>query len=347
MESTVAGVDSGRFAQWWRHALPEHPPIDHISMLTGGRSNLSYLIEAGGDRWVLRRPPLGHRMETAHDMGREARVQAALAGSPVPVPRILVLGQARDADTGIDTDFYIMEFIPGRTLSTRRDNAALAPGEARAISNSLARVLADLHSVDPMECGLGDLGRPDGFLERQVRRWRAQRAASTSREIPGFDTLESLLVDPPASHPAIVHGDYKLNNVLIAPDSPNVVAVLDWEMATLGDRFADLALLGVYWELPSYSAVSREVFESAVDPAAGYPALDDLLHTYALHGGEVPHLSWHLAFAAYKLAVINESLHYRYATGATVGEGFERIGEVTPDIVALGLDHANAMRSSS
>jgi aminoglycoside phosphotransferase (APT) family kinase protein len=201
--------------------------------------------------------------------------------------------------------------------------------------------LADLHAVDPLAVGLADFGRPDGFLARQVRRWGAQLDASRSRELPGVDELRSRLAAtvPPSAGAAVVHGDYRLDNLVVGPpsaaDAHRVRAVLDWEMATLGDPLADLGLLVAYWEglgrLPASSV-------AALGPAAGLPDGSVLVAEYAARSGrDVSALPWYVAFGYFKVAVILEGIHYRFVHGQTVGAGFDRIGEVVPSLVTLGL----------
>jgi len=308
-------------------------------LVAGGRSNLTYLLSSDAGRLVLRRPPLGHVLATAHDMAREHRVLSALHGTAVPVPRPLAL--CAD-ETVIGAPFYVMTFADGLIVRTRADGAALPADGRRAVVLAMMSTLADLHAVDPAAVGLGDFGRPEGFLARQVRRWGAQLDASRSRDLPGVDELRSRLaatvpVSPPGA--AIVHGDYRLDNLVVgppaAPDAYGVRAVLDWEMATLGDPLADLGLLVAYWEglgrLPG-SAVA------ALGPAAGMPEGAVLVAEYARRSGrDVATLPWCVALGYFKIAVILEGIHYRFVQGRTVGPGFDRIGDAVPALVALGL----------
>ncbi len=320
-------------------------------LVAGGRSNLTYLLSSGPSgssdssdsseegRFVLRRPPLGHVLATAHDMAREHRVLSALQGTGVPVPRPLALCSD---ETVTGAPFYVMTFADGLIVRTRADAEAIPADGRSAMVLAMMSVLADLHAVDPAAVGLGDFGRPEGFLARQVRRWGAQLDASRSRELPGVDELRSrLAATVPGSPPeaAIVHGDYRLDNLVVgppsAPDAYRVRAVLDWEMATLGDPLADLGLLVAYWEglgrLPG-SAVA------ALGPAAGMPAGSVLVAEYAGRSGrDLSALPWCVAFGYFKIAVILEGIHYRFVQGRTVGPGFDRIGEAVPALVALGL----------
>jgi aminoglycoside phosphotransferase (APT) family kinase protein len=304
------------------------------SLLSGGRSNLTYALTDGTTRWVLRRPPLGHVLATAHDMAREYRVMRALAPTPVPVPRMVA--EHRDPDL-IGAPFYVMELVEGVVYRTADDLGRLDTDGRRRLGHAFVDALAALHVVDPAEVGLADFGRPDGYLTRQVARWTKQLASSRSREVPGFDDLAARLArDVPATQRAsIVHGDYRLDNALVDADDPGRVrAVLDWEMATLGDPLADLALFTLYWE--GWGGMENPV---AATPAEhGFPPAAELTRRYAAATGlDLADDAWYTALACFKFAVICEGIHYRHVAGLTVGEGFDRIGAMVPEIVRRGL----------
>ncbi|WP_037609211.1 phosphotransferase family protein [Streptacidiphilus rugosus] len=304
-------------------------------LISGGKSNLTYRLTDGKHRWVLRRPPLGHVLATAHDMGREHRVIAALAGTAVPVPRVHLL--CAD-DEVLGAPFYLMDEVAGTVYRTAEDAAGLGPERARALSFRLIDVLAELHAVDPADVGLADFGRPEGYLERQVSRWHRQAEGSRSREIPGLDELQQRLSEgvPASQRATIVHGDYRLDNT-IAADDDSIAAVLDWEMATLGDPLADLGLMKVYWDIAG--RMPGNPVAGAVSPELGFPAMAELVDRYAATTGlDVTPLPWYTAFAQYKLAVIAEGIHYRFIQGKTVGEGFSHLGAMVPPLVALALD---------
>jgi aminoglycoside phosphotransferase (APT) family kinase protein len=202
------------------------------------------------------------------------------------------------------------------------------------MAGELAEVLARLHAVDPAQVGLGDFGRPEGYLSRQLARWSKQLAASRSRELPGIDELRDRLAAslPNSPRAAIVHGDYRLDNVIFGEDD-RIAAVVDWEMATLGDPLTDIGALLLYWEL----LVSGQGMFGPVPPGAEFPGPAAFTERYAAAGGaELVHLGWYLAFATFKLAVISEGIHYRFRAGQTVGAGFERIGEAVPVLVERG-----------
>ncbi|MEU8523486.1 phosphotransferase family protein [Streptomyces sp. NPDC048577] len=301
-------------------------------LIEGGRSNLTYVVTDGSGEWVVRRPPLGHVLATAHDMKREHRVISALHPTTVPVPEPVLLCE----DDGVlGAPFYVMEFVTGTPYRSAEQLAPLGPERTRGAVLGLVDTLVDLHAVDPAEAGLADFGRPEGFLDRQLRRWGKQLDASRNRELAGVDELHAALgralpVSPTAT---VVHGDYRLDNVLIGEDD-RIKAVLDWEMSTLGDPLTDLGLLVMYsakLDLP-HSPVSTTA------SAAGHPDPAELIERYAARSGrDTSALSWYTAFAWFKLAVILEGIHYRYTLGQTVGAGFDRIGALVPVFIEHGL----------
>ncbi|MEU6865921.1 phosphotransferase family protein [Streptomyces sp. NPDC046876] len=302
-------------------------------LIEGGRSNLTYEITDGTARWVVRRPPLGHVLATAHDMRREHRVIEALHGTAVPVPEPLLLCEDESV---LGAPFYVMEFVDGIPYRSADRLAALGPERTRRVVLGLVDTLVDLHAVDPAAVGLGDFGRPEGFLDRQLRRWGKQLAASRGRELPGIDELHGALgrALPGSPAPTVVHGDYRLDNVLVAGPEDTVRAVLDWEMSTLGDPLTDLGLLVMY----SSDLGLADSPVSTTSAAPGHPSPAELIERYAARSGrDTGAISWYTAFAWFKLAVILEGIHYRYTLGQTVGEGFDRIGELVPVFIEHGL----------
>ncbi|GGM34851.1 phosphotransferase family protein [Promicromonospora citrea] len=314
-----------------------------VRLIAGGRSNLTYRVDGAALPLVVRRPPLGHVLSSAHDMRREHRVVTALAGT-IPVPRTVAVVDDTEAEEVTGTVFFVMEHVAGTVLARPEHNAAFAPAGLRRIGLELAEVLADLHSTDPAGVGLADFGRPAGYLARQLTTWRRQYDASRSRPQPLLDTLQERLGDAvpdDGARAGIVHGDYRLDNVLVAgpPGAPHVAAVLDWEMATLGDPLVDLGMLGMYWHIGALAgAEGVDAVPGAVEPGAGYPGFDEVVDTYAARAGiAVPDLSWYRAFACYKLAVILEGIHLRFTSGQTVGAGFDLIGALVAPLAAEGL----------
>ncbi|MFD4952760.1 phosphotransferase family protein [Streptomyces sp. NPDC058451] len=301
-------------------------------LIEGGRSNLTYGVTDGASRWVVRRPPLGHVLATAHDMGREHRVISALHPTDVPVPRTVLLCEDEDV---LGAPFYVMEFVEGTPYRTAGQLAPLGEERTRNAVLSLVDTLVELHAVDPAEVGLAGFGRPEGFLDRQLRRWGKQLAASRDRELAGVDELHAALgrALPDSPAPAVVHGDYRLDNVLLGPDD-RITAVLDWEMSTLGDPLTDLGLLTMY-STPLGMPGSPV---STTAEAPGHPSAAELVERYAERSGrDVSAVSWYTAFAWFKLAVILEGIHYRYTLGQTVGRGFDRIGDLVPVFIDHGL----------
>jgi aminoglycoside phosphotransferase (APT) family kinase protein len=306
--------------------------LPRAELVEGGKSNLTYHVTDGTQSWALRRPPLGHVLPTAHDMSREFRLISALAPTTVPVPQPVLL--ITDPDV-LGSTFYLMEWVDGTVYRTAGQTADLAPARAAALVESMLDVLADVHSLDPASVGLGDFGRPVGFLDRQLRRWLAQLDASRSRPLPGIDELHATLSRtlPESPAPAILHGDYRLDNLIIGADD-SIAAVVDWEMTTVGDPLTDVGLLLVYWD--GLSGLPGSVSE-AVGPASPFPRGDALIDGYSRRtGADLATLPWYVAFGYFKLAVINEGIYYRHAHGQTVGAGFEHMGDHTAALVQLG-----------
>ncbi|MGV9455746.1 phosphotransferase family protein [Streptomyces sp. NPDC003635] len=308
-------------------------------LIEGGRSNLTYTVSDGTARWVVRRPPLGHVLATAHDMRREHRVISALHPTNVPVPRPILLCEDEEV---IGASFYVMEFVEGTPYRTADQLVPLGAERTRQAVLALVDTLVDLHAVDPASVGLADFGRPEGFLDRQLRRWGKQLDASRNRELAGIDELHATLGRrlPTSPAPTVIHGDYRLDNVLIGPASEpdggadQIKAILDWEMSTLGDPLTDLGLLVMY-SLPLGMPDSPV---STTAEAPGHPDPAELIERYAARSGrDVSAVSWYTAFAWFKLAVILEGIHYRYTLGQTVGRGFDRIGDLVPVFIDHGL----------
>jgi aminoglycoside phosphotransferase (APT) family kinase protein len=334
----VDGLDLGALEEFLRSSGAVRDPGDrpygelHAQLIAGGKSNLTYRVTDGVHDWVVRRPPLGHVLATAHDMAREHRVMSALSATTVPVPEMVALCED-PAVMGVP--FYVMQFVEGAVLRRTAQSADLSDEQRADIAHRLVDTLADLHAVDPATVGLSAFGHPAGFLERQVRRWTAQLERSLTREVPGFPELATALAAcvPQSQRASIVHGDYRLDNVLIGQDQ-RIRAVLDWEMATLGDPLCDLGLLPVY---ATPAAGVAGVVSDGMGPHNGFPSMDTLVERYAARTGlDVTPLPWYIALGYYKLAVICEGIHARHLAGQTVGPGFDRIGELVPPLVAAG-----------
>jgi aminoglycoside phosphotransferase (APT) family kinase protein len=332
----VPGLDLAAFRGWYDAQRPGEIQGDlSARLVAGGKSNLTYEVTDGAAWWIVRRPPLGHVQATAHDMGREYTAMTALAPTAVPVPA--TYAHCPDPDI-LGAPFYVMERVLGTAYRSARQLEPLGALRTATVAGRMVDVLAALHAVEPAEVGLGEFGRPQGFLERQVRRWGKQLEGSRTREHPDADELHRLLtLRVPAQDPAvvgIVHGDYRLDNLLVGADD-RVTAVVDWEMATLGDVRTDVALLLVYDRV---AAITGGDLVADVSRAPGYPTAEQHLARYARASGhELGDMGFHLALAYFKLAVILEGIHYRHLHGQTVGEGFERIGAGFDPLVAAGL----------
>jgi aminoglycoside phosphotransferase (APT) family kinase protein len=256
----------------------------------------------------------------------------ALRDTDVPVPRTYVLCEDEDV---IGANFYVMERVHGTPYRTAAELAALGPERTEAISRRTVETLATLHRVDPAAVGLADFGRPEGFLERQVRRWKKQLDASRSRDLEGADELHDLLAAniPAEQAPAIVHGDYRLDNLLI-DERDEIAAVLDWEMATLGDPLTDVGLMLVYGDL---ARLTDSVADASSAP--GYLSGEEVVELYAERSGrDLSAMGFYLGLASFKLAVILEGIHFRYTQGQTVGEGFDSVGAAVEPLIAAGIN---------
>lgn len=310
-----------------------------VALIAGGKSNLTYLVASRAGRVVLRRPPLGNVLPTAHDMSREHTVIAALAGTDVPVPRALHL--CTDPAV-LGAPFHLMSYVDGLVVRTAFPTGyADLPEHRRAIAEELIDVLADLHAVDIEAAGLTGFGRPEGFLARQVRRWAAQWAASRSIDLPALDDLAAALAAsvPKSAAPCVVHGDYRLDNTVLDPGHPGrIAAVLDWEMATIGDPLTDLGLLLVYWHQPAGPAGPLPAQLGAdLTALPGFPARAEVAQRYAERTGrDVSALSWYVAFGCFKLAVVVAGIVARHRAGAMVGDGFAGIGSALEPLVLRG-----------
>lgn len=329
----LPGLDLDRLSTWLRGQVDVAGALSG-TLIAGGKSNLTYQVGDGTTRWIVRRPPLGHVLATAHDMAREYRVMAALRDTDVPVPAMYALCQD---DSVLGAPFYVMEHVEGTPYRTAAELTELGPERTRAISTSLIDTLAVLHAVDPVAVGLADFGRPEGFLERQVRRWKKQLDASHSRELPLADELYARLAAdvPPESAVGIVHGDYRLDNVL-TDSSDRPAAVIDWEMATLGDPLTDLALMVVYGRLAADRSGNATVADASVAP--GFLSEDEIIARYTARSDrDMSRFGFYLGLAAFKLAAILEGIHYRYLDGQTVGDGFDTIGAAIDPLLETGL----------
>jgi aminoglycoside phosphotransferase (APT) family kinase protein len=333
-----AGILADGVTRWFSDHVPGVQEPLAFDRIAGGQSNLTYTVaDQAGGRWVLRRPPLSGVLPSAHDMAREHRIIAALAATEVPVPR--AFGLCEDSSvTG--APFYVMEHVDG--VVPRDEATVLASfglAERAAASTALVDALLALHRVDPEAVGLGRLGRGHGYVERQLARWRRQWEQSKTRELPAVEEVHRRLTArvPAQERVAIVHGDYRLDNLILSPAGA-VRAVIDWELSTLGDPRADLGLLLVYW-----AEAGDEVLPLGTAPTRlpGFPGRAEVTAAYASGAGHrTDDLDFFVALGYWKLAVILEGVYARYAGGA-YGQG-DRSWREFPGVVSSLADLALA-----
>ncbi len=312
MPRPINGLDVGRVSAWLADNVDGAVAPFTFSLIVGGRSNLTYAaLGADGRRFVVRRPPLGHVLATAHDMAREHRIISAVGTTGVPVPP--TYGLCTD-ETVNGAPFYVMGFVDGAVLDSP-EKAELLPLELRRpTSEHLIDVLADLHSLDVDEIGLGDLARRDGYVERQLKRWSTQWANSRTRELPAVDEVARRLAGrvPEQQGVVVAHGDFRFGNCMTDLQQGRIAAILDWELCTLGDPLADVGYLSVYWT--DQGSVPRRHNDPSGAP--GFPNYQDLLERYALRTGrDVSAIDFYMAFSSWRLAVISEGVYARYLHG--------------------------------
>ena len=321
------GIDAAGVEGWFEANIRGATLPLSFRKISGGHSNLTYEVsDAGGRRWALRRPPLGKRLGSAHDMGREHKVVSALAQTDVPVAS--VAGFCEDESVN-EAPFYVMDFVEGPILRSQREVEENFPErERRAIGERVADTLVAIHAVDVAAVGLGDLGRREDYVARQLHRWHGQWEKSKTRELPVVDEVHDRLVARiPEQGPAtIVHGDYRLDNMILSA-SGEVAAVVDWELCTLGDPLADVGMLYVYWSQPD------DQLAPLIDPptiAPGFPSRDEVMQRYGERSGrDLGRIDFYIALAQWKLAVILEGVYSRYAAGGygKTDEGFEEFAK--------------------
>jgi aminoglycoside phosphotransferase (APT) family kinase protein len=313
MDAPVPGIDVPAVTAWLSANVAGVRAPFRFEVVAGGHSNLTYVVTGpDGGRVVLRRPPLGHVLATAHDMGREFRIISAL--HPTPVPVAPPLGYCDDSSVN-GAPFYVMGFVDGLVLRDRTAADLLDRAVRPAAAEAIVDTLAAIHAVDPVAVGLGDLGRHEGYIARQMKRWYGQWNQSKTRELPEVDAVHDRLAGriPEQGPVAIVHGDYRLDNTMLGPDG-RMLAVLDWEICTLGDPLADVGLLQVYWTGPDDDETA---WVGSATTAPGFPNRADLLERYAkVSGRDLGHIDFYIAFGFWKLACILEGVYARYLGGA-------------------------------
>ena len=327
-------IDAAALTAYLRERLDCGDRPLEVRQFPGGHSNLTYLLRFGDRELVLRRPPLGPVAPKAHDMAREFRVLSALWQVYPRAPRAYVYC---DDAAIIGSPFYVMERRRGVVIRRHvPPELGDTPATRRRISEALIDALADLHAVDYRAVGLAGLGKPDGFVERQVRGWAERWQRAKTREVPAFEELEAwLLARVPASPPpSLVHNDFKFDNVMYAADDPgNVVAVFDWEMCTIGDPLVDLGTLLGYWVHDDDPVVFLSGMVSPTN-LPGYLRREELCERYAERTGiDLAKIAFYRAFACYKTAVVAEQIYVRYVRGQTQDERFAMLEPIAPMLV--------------
>ncbi|HET6810146.1 MAG TPA: phosphotransferase family protein [Acidimicrobiales bacterium] len=336
----VEGIDAPRVTAWLEENVAGAQGPFEFVLIAGGRSNLTFRVTgADGTRYALRRPPVSHVLPTAHDMGREHRIISALGPTPVPVAP--ALGFCAD-ETVNGRPFYVMGYVDGHIVRDRAQaESALDDHGRRTASEDLIDVLVAIHAVDVDAVGLGDLGRREGYIERQLRRWYGQFLSSIDgrdRKVPVVDEVHALLAArvPEQGRPALVHGDYRLDNTMLGPDG-RVRAVLDWELCTLGDPLADLGLLNVYWAESQDQTVALAGVAATATP--GFLSREEINRRFAARSGrDISELPFYVAFGYWKLACIVEGVAARYEGGAMGGDrgsGSESMGQQVESLAEM------------
>jgi aminoglycoside phosphotransferase (APT) family kinase protein len=338
--SEIKGVDVDNVTAWFETNVPGAVAPFTFDLIAGGHSNLTYAVTgADGRRFVLRRPPLGHVLATAHDMAREHKIISALGPTDVPVAP--ALGLCTDEAVN-GAPFYVMDHVDGRVLRDATAAREIGTEARRNAGFSIADTLAKIHAVDPDAVGLGDLGKKEGYIARQLKRWYGQLQQSQTRDLPKVDEVHAALAAriPDQGPAAIVHGDYRLDNCM-TDDDGTIIAVLDWEICTLGDPLADVGLLMVYWTEVSDA---HPMLLTAPTTVEGFLSRKEVLDRYAeVSGRDLSQIDFYIAFGYWKLACIVEGVYARYVGGAMGSdasgfEGFatqvERCAEAAADAVA-------------
>jgi aminoglycoside phosphotransferase (APT) family kinase protein len=339
----IEGIHAEPVERWFEANVEGARPPFEFELIAGGHSNLTYkLTDSGGRTFVLRRPPLGAVLESAHDMSREHKIVSALGPTDVPVAP--VFGLCSDVSVN-DAPFYVMGFVEGIVLHGSTVAETL-PGKARwRIGLDTIDVLTRLHRLDPDAVGLGDLGRKEGYVARQLRRWSKQWANSKTRDVPEMEETHRLLEErmPEQIGASIVHGDYRLGNFLIS--DARIAAVLDWELCTLGDPLADVGYLLNSWAAPGENPPSgTDITPTA---AGGFPSREELIERYrAATGRDLSGIAYYRAFSYWRSAAINEGVYARYLKGVMARSDVDltRFDESSPRLARTALEQIETLR---
>ncbi len=318
------GIAEQSVSNWLEANIDGAVPPFSFDLIAGGHSNLTFKVTAAdGREMVLRRPPLGAVLATAHDMAREHRIISAISKTSVPVPACLGLCEDESVN---DAPFYVMDHVVGSVLHDGEiADAEMSSHDTRsALSANVVTVLGDLHLTDPDQIGLGDLGRKEAYLDRQLKRWKGQWEKSRTRDLPAMDRAYELLVEakPEQRYTGVVHGDYRLGNMLVAPDSGSLAAVLDWELCTLGDVLADVGYLLNNWVQPGEDSLRGATAFPTMN--GGFSTREELIEAYSAHTGfEVGNTDYYRAFQNWRLAAIVEGVLARYLKGVMADDSVD------------------------
>jgi aminoglycoside phosphotransferase (APT) family kinase protein len=331
----LEGIDAARVEAWFKTNVGAVEPPLTYRRVSGGRSNLTFEVaDAAGRRWALRRPPLGKRLASAHDMSREFRIISALRGTSVPV------APAVGIDEDGDDPFYVMDWVEGPILRSKSETEIFPDLSRRAaIGGRVIDTLVAIHEVEPDAVGLGDLARKEDYVGRQLRRWQGQWEKSRTRELPLVDAVhERLAARVPEQGPAtIVHGDYRIDNMILTPEG-EIAAVVDWELATLGDPLADVGLLLVYW------GQEGDELTPLLEPATtapGFQSRDEVVALYSQRSGrDLTQIDFYVALGLWKLAIVLEGVFARYRAGQYGEPEQTREGDVVEKLVRAAADAA-------
>ena len=331
--SPGSSIDLDFLERWLTDRVPVVTPPLTVSRISGGRSNLTHLIaDSGGRRWIHRQPPLGANAASAHNLTREYDLMAALAPTRIPVPSMVGLGQHAGG-----TNFLVMEFVAGHVLRDAGDVASMAPEVRRSAALNFIGALAGVHAVEPIEAGLQQFVRGGNYIERQLDRWSHQWEIHRQEVVPKIDQVRELLAGsiPTENETRIVHGDYRLDNCIVGDDG-SVHAILDWELAALGDPLVDLAIAMIYWDGPGAVRTPSDV---ALSSSAGFPDQDEMIAAYARASDrDLSRLPYYRAFAYWKMAIMVQGVYSRHQSGA-YGKMDERLLHY-PERVRLLADAA-------
>jgi len=341
MNMAAQELPLGRLDAWLRGHVEDFRGPLTAERFAGGQSNPTYKLTAGSGAYVLRRKPPGPLLPSAHAVDREFRVMRALAATPVPVPRVFALCED---DAVIGSAFYVMEHLDGRIFWDQRLPEIASAAERAAMFDSMNAVIADLHRVDYGIVGLGDFGRPGNYMARQIARWSRQYRASETETIAAMDRLIDWLPEhlPPEGAPAIVHGDYRMDNLIFHPSEPRVIGVLDWELSTIGDPLADFAFHVMTWR------VTPELFRglAGIDfAAAGIPDEPDYVAAYCRQTGRdtVPDWEFYMVYSLFRIAAILQGIAKRAIEGTAASSEAAEVGRIARPLAEQAWELARSL----